>query len=110
MSKFSTTVPRIYRARSIRFIDGDTLILEIDLGFNITIVETFRLLHVDTPERGEIGFDEAKNKLIDLCYQQEKDGGYLMIKTHKTGKFGRWLAEIEGVTPTMHDLWPYDGM
>ncbi len=40
-----------YWAQVERVIDGDTLQLKVDLGFNVSVIETFRLLGVDTPEK-----------------------------------------------------------
>ena len=31
----------------------------------------------------------------------------LNIKTEKTGKYGRWLVEIEGVNSVLAEKWPY---
>lgn len=39
-----------YRARALRVVDGDTLWVEIDLGFNTIIKEFVRLYDIDTPE------------------------------------------------------------
>ena len=39
-----------YAARLVRVVDGDTVDLDIDLGFHITVRERFRLAGIDTPE------------------------------------------------------------
>lgn len=39
-----------YAATPVRVIDGDTVVLDIDLGFNITIRETCRMLGINAPE------------------------------------------------------------
>ncbi|GAG20500.1 unnamed protein product, partial [marine sediment metagenome] len=39
-----------YRAKLDRVVDGDTVDLFVDLGFNICIKDRFRLLGIDTPE------------------------------------------------------------
>mgnify|MGYP000163561762 CR=1 FL=1 len=36
----------------IRVIDGDTVDLRIDIGFHLSAALRFRLLSIDTPERG----------------------------------------------------------
>jgi micrococcal nuclease len=44
----------VFPARLERLIDGDTLVLECDVGMHGRRVERMRLLHVDAPEvRGE---------------------------------------------------------
>ena len=39
-----------FQARVKRVVDGDTLDLDIDLGFHITLRERVRLMGIDTPE------------------------------------------------------------
>lgn len=44
----------VYRARGVRVVDGDTMDVEVDLGFKVKMVHRLRLKGVDTPEkRGE---------------------------------------------------------
>jgi hypothetical protein len=33
---------------------------------------------------------------------------WITIKTSKTGKFGRWLVDIDGVNNKLKEIWPYD--
>ena len=39
-----------FQAKVRRVVDGDTLDLDIDLGFHITLSERVRLMGIDTPE------------------------------------------------------------
>ena len=39
-----------FKAKVKRVVDGDTLDVEIDLGFHLTLSERIRLIGVDTPE------------------------------------------------------------
>ena len=39
-----------YKAKAERVIDGDTLDVNIDLGFKITTVQRIRLARINTPE------------------------------------------------------------
>ena len=34
--------------------------------------------------------------------------GYITIKTHKTGKYGRWLVDIDNVNKALAEKWPYE--
>jgi len=97
-----------YRAKVKRVVDGDTVDFDVDLGFYISIKIRTRLLGVDTPERGHQDFAKATNILIDLLNKQTDEDGYLMIKTGKTGKYGRWLVDIEGVNNSLAKVWPYE--
>ena len=97
-----------YRAKVKRVVDGDTVDFDVDLGFHIGISIRTRLLGVDTPERGHQDFAKATNVLIDLLSTRTNEEGYIMIKTEKTGKYGRWLVDIEGVNESLAKVWPYE--
>jgi len=97
-----------YRAKVKRVVYGDTVDFDVDLGFHISISIRTRLLGVDTPERGHQDFAKATNVLIDLLSTRTNEEGYIMIKTEKTGKYGRWLVDIEGVNESLAKVWPYE--
>ena len=99
----------IRRGKLHRAIDGDTISVDVDMGFNITQRIRFRLYGVDTPERGHPDFESATNYMLDLLDQVVDDQGYFVLKSHKvTGKYGRWLAEIPGVTDKLAEQWRYE--
>ena len=98
----------MYRAKVNRVVDGDTVDFDVDLGFHISIRIRTRLLGVDTPERGHPDWAKATNVLIELLNKQKDEDDYLMIKTGKTGKYGRWLVDIEGVNKSLAKVWPYE--
>ncbi len=82
----------------VRIIDGDTFkaatITTISPTLEVTELTSFRLLGVDTPERGEEGYQEAKD------YLQKMIGGKLIHVSLKSGhgkkrdSFGRFLVDI----------------
>ena len=80
-----------YHAAYNRAIDGDTVELTVDLGFRLTYRDRFRLLGVNTPERGQPGFDEA-TRFVNVFLSLNKDD--LRIVTTKPGKYGRWLCVV----------------
>ena len=96
-----------YRAKLVRAVDGDTIDCEVDLGFTVFIKARFRLAGIDTPERGHDGFHEATAELVGLLGDVADDDGWFVVRSTKTGKFGRWLAEIDGVTDVMAVKYPY---
>ena len=98
-----------YRATVDRVVDGDTVDLIIDLGFNIKIKIRGRLEGVDTPERGHPDWNHATDVCKDLLQkaQANNDSEYLIITTTKTGKYGRWIVRIDGVTDELAKRWPY---
>ena len=96
-----------YRAKLVRCIDGDTIDVEIDLGFYLTAKIRGRLTGIDTPERGQAEFKEATIILENLIRDQEDEEGYFELITGKTGKYGRWLATIHDVNSVLAKKWPY---
>ena len=84
-----------YRARLDRVIDGDTIDVDIDLGFDVWLKKQRLRLHgIDTPESRTRNKEEkalglaAKARLTELC---SKD---LSLVSHGKGKYGRILAEV----------------
>jgi micrococcal nuclease len=77
-----------YRATVVRWIDGDTVDLNVDLGFRLTMAGRFRLDGIDTPERGTNGYIQAKARAEVLA----PPGTELLAFTSKADKYGRWLA------------------
>lgn len=84
-------------SRLYKVIDGDTIEVDIDLGFDIAIHKCVRLAGIDTPEsRTKDAYEkklglEAKEWLKDKL----KDVEILRIKTEKpdsTEKYGRILG------------------
>ena len=77
-------------------VDGDTLDLDIDLGFGIWASRRVRVLGVNAPEmtgKSRCAGQRAK------CWVQRWVGeskGFVTVRTHldKTDSFGRVLAEI----------------
>ncbi len=83
-----------YKAKVVHVVDGDTIDLDVDLGFHMTARIRFRLARINTPEvRGEEREDglAAEAWLVDRL---AKAGNEVTIKTDKQGKFGRWIVEI----------------
>ena len=97
-----------YRAKLVRCVDGDTADFLVDLGFKVFKEIRTRFLGVDTPERGHADFNIAKNKLQLLLENQKDEEDWIVIKTGKTGKYGRWLVDIQNVNIAMAERWPYE--
>ena len=83
-----------YKAKVVKVYDGDTITVDMDLGFKIRFTESLRLLRINTPEvRGEereqglISRDRLRELILDKV---------IIIKTYKDkkGKYGRYLADI----------------
>lgn len=78
-----------YKAKCTYVVDGDTVDLEIDAGFKMTTVQRIRFLGINTPERGQEGYAEAKNYVVDRLKDKE-----VIVETYKTDVFGRYLGVI----------------
>lgn len=85
-----------YKAKLNRVVDGDTMDLEIDLGFRIKIDIRVRLLGVNTFELRDKDESIRNKALLEKVYATNilAEHETLIVKTSKTGKYGRWLAEI----------------
>jgi micrococcal nuclease len=95
-----------YKAKLINMIDGDTLDISIDLGFDISIIQRVRLVGIDTPETRTTNKLEKetglyiKNVLSDILKNRE-----LYVTTIKsTDKFGRYLADVCFIRPSDNEL------
>jgi len=97
----------IYRAKLMRCVDGDTADFHVDLGFHTYKVIRARLIGVNTPERGRPDFLRATVMLENLIATKADKKGWVRIFSFKTGKFGRWLVDIEGVNNVLAEEWPY---
>ena len=82
-----------YNCTLIRVIDGDTIDVDIDLGFSVWLKkQRVRLSGIDTPESRTRNLEEkklglaAKARLIELCGQE------LQVKSLGKGKYGRILG------------------
>ena len=84
-----------FQARVKRVVDGDTLDLDIDLGFRITLRERVRLMGIDTPEtRTRDPIEKAnglKSKEFVIGFVAD---GSVVIRVHGFGKFGRPLVDL----------------
>ena len=88
-----------YKVEIVKVIDGDTVDVNVDLGFGVWLhKERVRLYGIDTPESRtsdeveKIYGNMAKDFLIKWT-----ESGNVTLKTHKydaKGKFGRILGEL----------------
>jgi micrococcal nuclease len=88
-----------YRCKVVKVIDGDTVDVDIDLGFGVWLKkERVRLVGIDTPESRTRDLEEKKYGLAAKAYVQKfLDDEYVLLKTRKydaKGKFGRILGEL----------------
>lgn len=86
----------LYKAKVTDVYDGDTVTVDIDLGYDIILInQKLRLADVDAPEvRG----DERDDGIIARDRVRELINGktvYIQtIKAQRKDSFGRWIAAI----------------
>ncbi len=114
----------IYRVKKlIAVVDGDTIDVDIDLGFNVSYSQRVRLAGIDTPEsRTKDKFEKSLGlESKEFLKNKLKDAEGIVIKTEKpdsSEKYGRilgWLY-VDGDTVSVNDhmieqgyAWPYMG-
>ena len=116
-----TSIMYEYRVKEVvRVVDGDTVDLMLDLGFNLYKKERCRVAGIDTPESRTRDKKEKKYGLEAKAFLQGvlENAENLSVKTEKEGKFGRMLGWIHAsnIDGSVNQLmieaghaWPYDG-
>jgi micrococcal nuclease len=106
-----------YRVKKVTgVVDGDTIDVDIDLGFNISYSQRVRLAGIDTPESRTT---DKKEKALGLEVKQRlKDvlanASVVVIRTQKpdsTEKYGRvlgWLF-VDGAEKSVNEALIADG-
>ena len=88
-----------YACEVERVVDGDTVDVVLDLGFDILYKSRVRLYGIDTPESRTRNKDEkARGKMATAYLKQAiSDGDKVVIQTKlkdSRGKFGRVLGDV----------------
>ena len=105
-----------YVKKVTRVVDGDTIDVEIDLGFDISFSSRVRLAGIDTPESRTRDKDEKVLGLEAKAYLKKEieSAKTVVIKTEKmdsSEKYGRilgWLF-LDGSTVSMNEKMIADG-
>ncbi|MCK5082660.1 MAG: thermonuclease family protein [Candidatus Omnitrophica bacterium] len=85
-----TKATYIYKAVVARVIDGDTLLLKIDLGFQVWKEQRLRLAGINTPAMDEPGGREAYQFVLGQLAKVD----FVMVKTNKIDIYGRYVGHI----------------
>ena len=82
-----------YHGEVLRVIDGDTLLIGIDLGFNINHINRFRLAGIDAPPITTPEGIAAKVALQELVHHAS--GRFFFdTKKDRRDKYGRYLVSL----------------
>lgn len=106
-----------YRVKTVtKVVDGDTIDVDIDLGFNISYSQRVRLAGIDTPESRTTDKMEKALGLEAKEYLKYKlkDAKLIVIKTElpdSSEKYGRILGwvYVDGNTISVNDEMIEDG-
>lgn len=106
-----------YRVKQItKIVDGDTIDVDIDLGFNISYSQRLRLAGIDTPESRTTDKFEKSLGLESKEYLKYKfkDAKNIVVKTEKpdsSEKYGRILGWVylDGNTKSVNEQMIEDG-
>lgn len=85
---------RVKLYRVVKVVDGDTVHLkrypwEVWMDHEKKKTEVVRLFGIDTPERGQAGWQEAKDALTEATLDK-----LVRVSWHGRGKYGRSLAVL----------------
>ena len=110
-----------YRAKVERVVDGDTIDVTLDLGFDLHMQARIRFAGINAPESRTRDLVEKQKGLEAKRYVEDRIGGCdaVIVQTQldKKGKFGRILGSIlnaEGAClndemVSLGHATPYDG-
>ena len=92
------SAPYVFQATVLKIIDGDTIDVDVDLGWNISVTnQRIRLYAVDCPESRTRDLEEKKYGLAAKAFVQEflPIGSQVLLRTHEKGKYGRYLGDFK---------------
>lgn len=96
-----------YPATLLRVIDGDSIVVSVDLGFHVSLQDqVVRIAHIDAPEVATVEGKAAREFARSLL----KPGMLLRLASHSLDKYGRVLGTVgfpgdAGQNPDWHE-WP----
>ncbi len=88
-----------YKAIVEKVVDGDTLAVRIDLGFNVWVSQRIRFRGINTAELVKDGVKTGKapdraDQAKTFVEERLKDIEFIVIKTYKTDMYGRYVADV----------------
>ena len=88
-----------YRAKVLRVVDGDTVDVMLELGFNVSLKERVRLYGIDAYESRTRDLEEKARglKATDFVVEWTEDHAdeiVIVTRIDKRGKYGRVLGTI----------------
>ncbi len=103
-----------YKVSVSRVVDGDTVDLGIDLGFELTVKIRVRMSGINAWESRTRNKEEkkkglaAKVRLTEMC-EESLGKGTLKISTKEKGKYGRYLGVLYAGGKSINDAMVNEG-
>lgn len=102
-----------YHAKVERWVDGDTVILQIDLGFEVFKRERVRLARVNAPElKSSIDFQRRKARHARAVAKKlcpEGSGVLITTSKNKRDMYARYISELTANGVNVSDYLIQDG-
>ena len=88
-----------YKVIVEKVVDGDTLLVLIDLGFNVWVEQRIRFRGINTAELVKDGIPSGEapgrgEQAKQFVEEKLKDIEFIVIKTYKTDMYGRFVADV----------------
>lgn len=93
-----------YGAEAQRAIDGDTLVVTVDLGFRLTMTQVVRVAGINAPEANTPAGRAAAKALQGWLFPPDGvreiddwvggNSSFVITTTKPHDKYGRWLATV----------------
>lgn len=81
-----------YMGKVTNVVDGDTVDIDVDLGFHMRSLQRFRLIGINCPEVH--GATRTEGLAASAYVRTTLLGQLVRIRTEKSDDFGRWLARV----------------
>ena len=80
----------VYKAVVDKVIDGDTILVKLDLGFQVWRNQRLRFASIDAPAMDEEGGQKAFHFVRDQLAKVD----FVMVKTNKIDLYGRYVGHV----------------
>lgn len=86
----------VYKAHLDYVVDGDTLVINLDLGFDVWVKKRLRLRGINTPELSSDDLTSMDDAIKAKSFIEERieDQSVIVVQTHKVDLHGRFVADV----------------
>lgn len=97
---FALSLVRTFPVQVLRVVDGDTIDVRVDLGFDLSLEHRVRLLGVDTPEVYGVRAGSPEHTMgrlassVSRSWVEEHRGAIYLKTDGSRGKYGRLLGHL----------------